>query len=67
MTLFLGTARVRVKHYGGGAQDYEVVRLVEADTPEEARAKFIVHYEKQTKEYSVYYNVIEADVSDVIS
>lgn len=66
MNLYLGTAHVRVTHYGGGSTNYEVIRLVEADDVEAAKAKFIAFYLAKTVEYSVYYEVVDADVSEVI-
>lgn len=66
LKLYLATGRVRIRHYGGGDTDHEVIRLVRANDPDEARLKFHTHYNSKTVEYSVYYFMIDGDVSEVI-
>lgn len=64
--LFLATGRLKVTHYGGGDTEYEVIRLVRGKDHTEAKLKFDHYYQSRTVEYSVYYSMVESDVSEVI-
>lgn len=64
--IYLVSGEVNVKEYM--EDDYhgtstKEIRLVYAETEEEAQTKFINHFESFTSEYSVYYYVSPYSVS----
>lgn len=66
LKLFLASGRVRISHYGGGEEDYEILRLVRARDHDDAKKKFDSYYESKTVKYTVTYTIIESDASDII-
>jgi hypothetical protein len=56
MTYFLVKGRVSKTYYMGEETSFDDTRLVIADTPKEAEAKFEKYWSDQTSEYSVYYH-----------
>jgi hypothetical protein len=66
MALFLATGTIEKSWYMGDTTKEPVTRLVEAEDEHEAVKKFVAHFESKTREYSVYYNVWDACVHEVI-
>ena len=66
--LFLVRGYVTTTYYMVGDKEDKTIelRLVEADSEEEASTKFSKYFEDMTDEYSVYYKVNVERVSGVI-
>lgn len=64
--LFLVEGLVKRSHYMSNMTTDKVVRLVEADTEEQASSKFCKHFDDQTREYDMYVYAEVLEISEVI-
>jgi hypothetical protein len=65
--IYLVTGDVRKTYYMDDKRSLQTeIDLVEADSPQMAATKFKEHYEKQTKNYSIYYYVENIKVKQTI-
>lgn len=64
--LFLVTAQIIKSQYMSDANEYNVARLVDAETKIAACEKLQKYYENKTVDYSVYYHVRDISATGVI-
>lgn len=65
--LFLVKGEVTTSRYMGEREVEVVIRLVEAESCDDAAKKFQKHYTAQTRDYDIYVYASVDDVSEVIS
>ena len=65
MKYFLVEGTVNVTEYMGDERSFKDLRLVEADTEQEAHDKFVDYWERKTVDYSTYYHA-RANVKETI-
>lgn len=63
--IFLVEGTVHVSEYMGDSHSFKDLRLVEAETEEEARDKYEAYWDRKTVEYSTYYHA-RANVKETI-
>lgn len=56
MNIFLVEGTVRVSEYMGDSHSFKDLRLVEAESEEEAHDKYESYWDRKTVEYSTYYH-----------
>ena len=67
MDLYLAEVEYRIKRYMSSSNEtYNAVRLVHAESLDEARDKVRKHYEEKTVEYDCYYTVCDLVVTEPI-
>ena len=67
MNLYLAEVEYRIERYmRPSSGTYNAVRLVRAESLDEAREKVIKHYEEKTVEYDCYYTVCDIEVTEPI-
>jgi hypothetical protein len=64
---FLVTATLETTHYMAKSTKEEIMRLVEADSEDEAEQKFRKHFEDKRREYDVSYWVQGVEVHETIT
>lgn len=63
---YLVKGEINVTPYMESGEMCEELRLVEADSPQEAEEKFRGYFDDKTDEYSIYYSVWAVDVIETI-
>jgi hypothetical protein len=65
--LYLVSGRIEETHYMvDKPKKYSAIRLVNAESENEAEAKFVKHFHDQTKDYDVYFYATADEANPVI-
>lgn len=67
MSLFLVTGEIEESHYMDSSRKRKVIRLVDAESEDDAERKFINYYEAKSREYDVHYTAHNVEATCTIS
>lgn len=67
MEIFLVQARVERSEYMGSSHEFDDIRLVKAESAEQAEHKFKAYWEGKSTSYGTTYYVLSCDVVETIS
>jgi len=66
MNLYLAEIKYETSYYEGKTEELQMIRLVRADSQEEAEGKAWHYIESKTEEYYKYYRTLSVDISSTI-
>lgn len=66
MELFLVCGKIRRQEYMGDEKIVDDMRIIKAETFEEACEKYTKYWDDRTSQYSHYYTILSADVTETI-